>query len=164
MLISIYWKYLHYFERPCSQGMAKKTWRHERIILCICDQQVSFWRIIFSPPNKIFPVRRWSFSAKWSSTPSWNNYNNESVDCRCFPNIDCNKVVFFKGCWLLNACSYECFSRTSHINKECEPIHFQSISDFEFALSAGIRTVWKWFVYSGDCDILLPSKLVHWDD
>ena len=25
MLISIYRKYLHYFERPSSQGMAKKT-------------------------------------------------------------------------------------------------------------------------------------------
>ena len=61
MFISIYRKYLHYFERPCSHGMVKKTWRHERIILCICDQQVSFGQIMFSPPprNKIFPVRRW---------------------------------------------------------------------------------------------------------
>ena len=59
MFISIYRKYLHYFESPCSHGMAKKTWRHERIILCICDQQVSFWQIMFSPPKKIFPVRRW---------------------------------------------------------------------------------------------------------
>ena len=25
MLISIYEKYLHYFERPCSHGMANKT-------------------------------------------------------------------------------------------------------------------------------------------
>ena len=49
MLIFIYRKYLHYFERPCSHGMAMK---HERIILCICDQQVSFGRIMFSPPNK----------------------------------------------------------------------------------------------------------------
>ena len=55
MLILIYRKYLHYFERPCSHGMAMK---HERIILCICDQQVSFGQIMFSPPNKIFPVRR----------------------------------------------------------------------------------------------------------
>ena len=61
MLISIYWKYLHYFERPCSHGMAKKTWRHERIILCICDQQVSFEQIMFRPPNKVFPVRRCLF-------------------------------------------------------------------------------------------------------
>ena len=38
MFISIYRKYLHYFERPCSHGMAKKTWLHERIIFCICDQ------------------------------------------------------------------------------------------------------------------------------
>ena len=58
MFISIYRKYLHYFERPCSHGMAKKTWRHERIILCICDQQVSFGQIMFSPPTKIFPIRR----------------------------------------------------------------------------------------------------------
>ena len=36
-----------------------KTWRHERIILCICDRQVSFGQIMFSHPNKIFPVRRW---------------------------------------------------------------------------------------------------------
>ena len=50
MLISIYRKYMHYFERPCSHGLAKKTWRHERIILCICDQQVSFGQILFSPP------------------------------------------------------------------------------------------------------------------
>ena len=50
MLISIYRKYLHYFERPCSQGMAKKTWRHERVILCICDQQVSLGQIMFTPP------------------------------------------------------------------------------------------------------------------
>ena len=55
MLILIYRKYLHYFERPCSHGMAMK---HERIILCICDQQVSFGQIMFSAPNKIFPVRR----------------------------------------------------------------------------------------------------------
>ena len=56
MFISIYRKYLHYFERPCSHGMAKKTWRHERIILCICDQQVSFGQIMFSaPPTKFFP-------------------------------------------------------------------------------------------------------------
>ena len=59
MLISIYRKYLNYFERPCSHGMAMKTWRHERIIFCICDQQVSFGQIMFSSPNKIFPVRRW---------------------------------------------------------------------------------------------------------
>ena len=38
MLILIYRKYLHYFERPCSHGM------------CICDQQFSFGRIMFSPP------------------------------------------------------------------------------------------------------------------
>ena len=99
MLISIYRKYLSYFERPCSHGMAMKTWRHERIIkwrydprtcwtilsnclmnlkifhfisntalhitflsyeriiLCICDQQVSFGQIMFSSPNKIFPAR-----------------------------------------------------------------------------------------------------------
>ena len=50
MLISIYRKYLHYFERPCSQGMAKKTWHHERIILCICNHQVSFGQTMFSPP------------------------------------------------------------------------------------------------------------------
>ena len=39
----------------------EKTWRHERIILCICDQQVLFGQIMFNPPppNKIFPVRRW---------------------------------------------------------------------------------------------------------
>ena len=49
MLISIYRKYLHYFERPCFHGMAMKAWRHERIILCICDQQVSFGQIMFSP-------------------------------------------------------------------------------------------------------------------
>ena len=55
MFISIYRKYLHYFERPYSHGMAKKTWRHERIILCICDQQVSFGQIMFSPPTKFFP-------------------------------------------------------------------------------------------------------------
>ena len=56
MFISIYRKYLHYFERPCSHGMAKKTWRHERIILCICDQQVSLGQIIFPPPpTKFFP-------------------------------------------------------------------------------------------------------------
>ena len=54
MLISIYRKYLHYFERPSSQGIAKKTWRRERIILCICDQKVSFGQIMFSPPTKIF--------------------------------------------------------------------------------------------------------------
>jgi len=67
MLISIYRKYLNYFERWYSHGMAMKTWRHERIILCICDQQVSFgllicsWfgQILFSSPNKIFPVRCW---------------------------------------------------------------------------------------------------------
>ena len=64
MFISIYRKYLHYFERPCSHGMAKKTWRHERIILCICDQQVSFGQIMFSPPNKIFTVRRWLIACK----------------------------------------------------------------------------------------------------
>ena len=50
MLISICRKYLHYFERPCSHGMAKKTSCHERIILCICDQQVLFGQIMFSPP------------------------------------------------------------------------------------------------------------------
>ena len=59
MLISICRKYLNYFERPRSHGMAMKTWRYERIILCICDQQVSFGQIMFSSPNKIFPVCRW---------------------------------------------------------------------------------------------------------
>ena len=54
MLISIYRKYLHYFERPSSQGMAKKTWRRERIVLCICEQQVSFGQIMFSPPPPKF--------------------------------------------------------------------------------------------------------------
>ena len=60
MLISIYRKYLHYFERPCSHGIAKKTWRHVRIILCIRNQQVSFGQIMLSypSPNKIFPVCR----------------------------------------------------------------------------------------------------------
>ena len=58
MFIPIYRKYSHYFECLCCHGMAKKTWLHERIILCICDQQVSFGQIMFSPPNKIFPVRR----------------------------------------------------------------------------------------------------------
>ena len=29
ILISIYRKYLHYFERLCSHGMTMKTWRHE---------------------------------------------------------------------------------------------------------------------------------------
>ena len=47
---------MHYFERPCSHGMAKKTCRHERIILCVCDQQVSLGQIMFSPrPTKFFP-------------------------------------------------------------------------------------------------------------
>ena len=55
MLISIYRKYMNYFERLCSHGMAMKTWRHERIILCICDQQVSFGQIMFISPTKFFP-------------------------------------------------------------------------------------------------------------
>ena len=37
-----------------ARAMAKKTWRHEKIILCICDQQVSFGQIMFSPPQKNF--------------------------------------------------------------------------------------------------------------
>ena len=73
MLISIYRKYLHYFERPCSQGMAKKTWRHERIILCICDQQVSFGQIMFSPPNKSFS--RTPMSVPLSHAHSYSEWN-----------------------------------------------------------------------------------------
>ena len=28
------------------------------MLIYVCDQQVSFGQIMFSPPNKIFPVRR----------------------------------------------------------------------------------------------------------
>ena len=28
------------------------------VLIYVCDQQVSFGQIMFSPPNKIFPVRR----------------------------------------------------------------------------------------------------------
>ena len=83
MFISIYRKYLHYFERPCSHGMAKKTWRHERIILCICDQQVSFGQIMLTtppPPNKIFPVRRWGYISC----------------CCCFPLADLTHIIMYK--------------------------------------------------------------------
>ena len=50
-LISIYRKYLRYFEHLCSHSMAKKTWRHKRIILCICDQQVSFGQLMLRSPQ-----------------------------------------------------------------------------------------------------------------
>ena len=61
MLILIYRKYLHYFERPCSHGM------------CICDQQFSFGRIMFSPLNKIFPVRRWLSSWIRTTSPAFTD-------------------------------------------------------------------------------------------
>ena len=84
MLISIYRKYLHYFERPCSHGMTKKTWRHERIILCICDQQASFGQIMFSPTNKIFPVRRWlERSVKLRKKTEWITCNARLICLLC---------------------------------------------------------------------------------
>ena len=62
ILISIYRKYLRYFERPCSHCMAKKTRRHERIILCICDQQVLFGQIMFTPTPK---TKFFSYADAW---------------------------------------------------------------------------------------------------
>ena len=65
--ISIYQKYLHYFERLCSHSMVKKTWRHERIILCICDQQVSFGKLCSAPPQQNF-----SRTLRLILAPSWS--------------------------------------------------------------------------------------------
>ena len=66
-------------ERKYANKTMQWQWRHERIILCICDQQVSFRQIMFSPPNKIFPVRRW----RGSTLFSWF-YNNTAME---FPVI-----------------------------------------------------------------------------
>ena len=72
MLISIYRKY---FERPWSHGMAMKTWRHERIILCICDLQVSFGQIMLSSPQQIFPIRRCLIPTSiWRQKSNYNKY------------------------------------------------------------------------------------------